>query len=392
MAICTEGRSHRIAVDRRGPVRADSRGNWFDARYLTALEHWTGDDFVQLWSNSHNPYPQASAALMRQYGICLQPQLSSFRKSPLARLTARTCLCDGCLPHIGQHIFCGEFRRPRGSAIADGQLPSDCLWHGIVRIAESLADDAGADLETLASAMDAALITINPQLSFNMLQRTILGGNGNDRLIGTSTELDEDFANPDPLNWTLPDLGGIDWIVGGPGNDKMSGGYGRDTYVFGTGFGQDVVTDNFSGQYTGSGDQDDVVQLIGGLTLASIEQSILTIGGNSFARIAIVGTDDRIDFELNKDVDTGLPRRRKSDRRKRWSHRGFRYEHRTTGSGQHSRDTARYCLRATGGHLRADREGVRRHEFWFDSRLLFIDAGRCGGAYLEWSSSHPAGY
>ena len=63
---------------------------------------------------------------------------------------------------------------------------------------------------------------------------------------GTSTEHDEDFGNTNPTYWTLPDIGGIDWFVGGAGDDKMFGGYGRDTYVFGRGFGHDTVVDHFN--------------------------------------------------------------------------------------------------------------------------------------------------
>jgi Ca2+-binding RTX toxin-like protein len=53
----------------------------------------------------------------------------------------------------------------------------------------------------------------------------VLGGDGNDRLYGDN---------------------GVDTLNGGAGDDTLSGGNGHDTFVFGFGFGHDVITD-FSG-------------------------------------------------------------------------------------------------------------------------------------------------
>ena len=60
---------------------------------------------------------------------------------------------------------------------------------------------------------------------------TLEGGNGNDLLKGGdgNDELDGDD--------------GRDTLVGGAGNDKLRGGDDDDLFVFGEGFGKDVVTD-----------------------------------------------------------------------------------------------------------------------------------------------------
>ena len=293
-------------------VRPDSRGQWFDARYLTAVENWTGDRFIQqAWNDSTSPYPQASAALMKEYRELLA--------DTTVKLLAQTEVGSILLPELDYAmdaflILDPEFSAADFAARAAANAPSDAYqqivyWHGVVTAAEGLAVGTGFDPEVLADAIDTVLSGVNPQLSYDALHRMILGGDGDDRLIGTSNELTEDFANTDPANWTLPDVGGVDWIVGGPGNDRMAGGYGRDTYVFGRGFGQDTVYDNFGGQYDGSADQDDVVQLIGDLTLADIQISVVQVEGREVARIAITGSEDRLDFELAGRSSDERPRR-----------------------------------------------------------------------------------
>jgi hypothetical protein len=61
------------------------------------------------------------------------------------------------------------------------------------------------------------------------------GGNGNDHLAAGSG------------NDLLSGGNGDDWLAGGKGNDTLTGGNGSDTFVFGAGFGHDVVTDFRSG-------------------------------------------------------------------------------------------------------------------------------------------------
>src|SRR5947209_6459573 len=59
----------------------------------------------------------------------------------------------------------------------------------------------------------------------------IAGGNGGETLDGRGGD---DF---------LFGGNGADRIIGGDGNDQLSGGNGPDTFVFGSGFGHDVITD-----------------------------------------------------------------------------------------------------------------------------------------------------
>ncbi|HEX8615891.1 MAG TPA: calcium-binding protein [Telluria sp.] len=62
------------------------------------------------------------------------------------------------------------------------------------------------------------------------------GGNGDDKLIGGAG------------NDTITDGAGDDNVTGGVGNDSINGGTGNDTYVFASGFGIDVLTQNDGNQ------------------------------------------------------------------------------------------------------------------------------------------------
>ena len=69
---------------------------------------------------------------------------------------------------------------------------------------------------------------------------TIIGGSGNDNLQGgNGNDRLEGLAGND----TIQGGGGADTIIGGAGNDKLTGDAGGDTFVFRTGFGNDVITD-----------------------------------------------------------------------------------------------------------------------------------------------------
>ena len=61
---------------------------------------------------------------------------------------------------------------------------------------------------------------------------TINGTNGNDAMYGG--------AGNDEINGN----GGDDYLDGGVGNDKLYGGGGNDTYVYGKGYGNDIIYDN----------------------------------------------------------------------------------------------------------------------------------------------------
>ena len=276
----------------------DSRGQSIDARFVTVLEQWEGTNFRQSgFAEVVNPRPQASAALMRDY--------RDLFSTTAAKLLAQIPLGAELLPELSYQLdaFLTLDEGFSPTEFVDrlvGLSPSDgyqqiAFWAGAVKVAESLWDDAGADHEDLISAFDAVLPTINPAISYETLQRTIVGTSSNDLLTGRSTEINENYGDPNLSYWTNGDAGAIDWFLGGAGDDTLSGGYGRDTYIFGTGSGHDVVK-SVDGWWLGDRDQSDVVQLMSGTSLSSIITSIVQEDGCTVARVAIDGTSDMLDF------------------------------------------------------------------------------------------------
>jgi len=144
-----------------------------------------------------------------------------------------------------------------------GNFLSGTNWHGLASfdtLVETLPQTAGITallnefkVRTLTGGDDNTGLTDNADI--------MLAGDGNDRLYGYSG------------NDRLFGQGGDDAIFGGNGDDLLSGGAGNDvlygeagadTYVFGRGFGNDIISDTAE-----NGVQRDSVRLLG-LTPADI--------------------------------------------------------------------------------------------------------------------------
>ena len=97
----------------------------------------------------------------------------------------------------------------------------------------------GVNVENLKST-SAVLGDVNV-FTGNSADNVMLGGAANDTLLG--------LGGKDTLSGGL----GSDTLDGGVGDDTLHGGLDADTFVFGAGYGKDVVLD-FSGSITGGGD------------------------------------------------------------------------------------------------------------------------------------------
>ena len=73
-----------------------------------------------------------------------------------------------------------------------------------------------------------------------VLANGLIGGNGNGIIAGTHKGETLDGRGGDDFLFAG---NGPDRVIGGDGNDRLNGGGGPDTFVFGPGFGHDVVTD-----------------------------------------------------------------------------------------------------------------------------------------------------
>ncbi|MEI7473596.1 MAG: calcium-binding protein [bacterium] len=117
---------------------------------------------------------------------------------------------------------------------------------------------------------------------------TIYGGDGND--IITSSYFYNDYFKViygESGNDTIASGGGNDTISGGAGNDVINGGNGNDTYLFGTGDGNDIIKDD-NANSTDSGN--DILKFTGTLK----QTDIAVRGENSDLVITIKATGETI--------------------------------------------------------------------------------------------------
>jgi Ca2+-binding RTX toxin-like protein len=90
---------------------------------------------------------------------------------------------------------------------------------------------AGNPIESLVDLSSGKPVTLATGLIGGNGSGIIAGGNGGETLDGRGGD-DLLFGG-----------NGSDRLIGGDGNDRLTGGNGGDTFVFGPGFGQDIVTD-----------------------------------------------------------------------------------------------------------------------------------------------------
>ena len=89
----------------------------------------------------------------------------------------------------------------------------------------------GADSFSYTVTSGGVTETGNVSVTVASIGQVINGGNGKDTLVGTAGDDTIDGGN------------GKDILRGGDGNDTLTGGNGADTFVFGPGFGNDIITD-----------------------------------------------------------------------------------------------------------------------------------------------------
>ena len=110
------------------------------------------------------------------------------------------------------------------------------------------------------------------------------GGNGKDTLSGGAGN--DTLAGGDGDD-VLKGGAGDDTLDGGAGNDTLEGNDGSDTYIFGFGYGADVIKDTNHNSLSGGNDR---VKFGPGITLGNIDISL----NSSDLTISIISTDDSI--------------------------------------------------------------------------------------------------
>lgn len=145
-------------------------------------------------------------------------------------------------------------------------------------------DGASIGAELYVNFLGYGQAQIGPGSSSTAAPTSYTGSAGADTLTGTAA------------NDYISGKGGADRITGGGGNDTLSGGNGADLFLFGPGFGQDVITD-FAG---GTGRGHDTVKLTGigtdttyskfmAHTVNTPDGALFTVGGTGTDTILFAG-------------------------------------------------------------------------------------------------------
>lgn len=123
---------------------------------------------------------------------------------------------------------------------------------------------------------------------FGDQQNIIAAGDGNDTVYAGSSLNDELYGEAG--NDTLVGSWSSEKFDGGSGNDYMEGSAGDDAYVFGVGYGQDVIYDSDQGQGTGL----DKITFLEGIDPADVSVKRLP---NGDLEITFAGTTDKLTVE-----------------------------------------------------------------------------------------------
>ncbi|MBF0310363.1 MAG: hypothetical protein HQL56_12625 [Magnetococcales bacterium] len=314
-----------------------SRGPAFDARKLTLLERFTAQNFLQ--SGNSNPAGSATAQLNDAWQTLLNGYLARFLfqaqllpampHSPLFWMQDAIPLTDslGTILTRLQEIAPQEI---------DAQL---AFWHTTIPALRSLSAESGLSPGDTEAALASGLSS-TPWVSLlgQFGEPTFLGSVSGDSLSGTDNgeflfgkdgnDTVNGLRGNDVLsggvgNDTLDGGDGSDWLFGGDGNDILGsyqlsydyygfvqegnlfrgnhywGGAGNDillgtlysdVYHFGSGDGQDTITDSFSGSTSTAANNTDRIELAPGLSTSDVS---VTHDGTSL-KLVLTATGDSL--------------------------------------------------------------------------------------------------
>jgi Ca2+-binding RTX toxin-like protein len=162
-----------------------------------------------------------------------------------------------------------------GNDVMDGGTGDDL--YQVDSLEDRIIENAGAGIDTVQSGISLTLAANVENLA--LTGATAIDGVGNElgnQLVGNAAN---NVLSGGAGNDTLLGGAGNDTLVGGAGNDQLSGGEGSDVYLFGAGWGRDVI-DNLDT----SSSKLDVVQFLEGVAVSDI--TVIALGDNLFLRHA----------------------------------------------------------------------------------------------------------
>lgn len=255
-----------------------------DARKLEALEEFIGEEYSGTWcwgEKDPNPHGKSAPYLLQAFDKLLNYEY--------AQLMAQT--------HLKELYSSVNFTWDTASNSIRGDLA------GAITIIEAqIAADPEAGKELLSQFVENMhRLQIVDDVNFAEFRDTFAAkGIEYAILIDTAGSADVTGTNKDDSLWGTDDgeimqgldgndlltgKGGNDVLDGGAGNDKLDGGTGNDIYIFGKGYGADVIHDNDS-----TVGNNDIIRITAGTVADEIE----VFRSGSDLQLSISGTTDML--------------------------------------------------------------------------------------------------
>lgn len=231
-------------------VDPTSRGQFVDARKLVAIEHLTGERFVNLGGdevpNGNDPtgFPQGRFIHGLFDDFVAETAVRLLMQGPLADALADLDYTPGTGEIFGLPDMAGVITALAQGSAAQAQAATSAedrqglagTWKGLVALTDIIARPFGLAASSYGGELQAAMAAQGlPLASDELTGRELLAG-----LMGTAA--DEIVVGGD-ADETLSGAGGNDALLGGKGNDTLEGGAGNDAYLVGVGDGTKRVVD-----------------------------------------------------------------------------------------------------------------------------------------------------
>ena len=267
-------------------VAANSRGRYFDARKLVALEHLTGRNFFQ-YGFIPNPEFNAGKILKKEYAkfaaytrAALLLQTDAYGELVLYLYLAVNGRAEAEADSEKWRPFAEHLRVLHQDGQSDRAKTEHTLLSGILTYSKRYRQALGAfwaenTLDYL-EMLNAGIVDIDTVLNGNAEANTLTGSAALELLLGHAG------------NDTLRGDADADTLVGGAGDDHLEGGnYSADTYLFTKGHGKDVISD-----YASRDEESDTLRF----AATASGDAVFSRRGNDLV-IAAYGRDDQVRIE-----------------------------------------------------------------------------------------------
>jgi len=238
-------------------VGAQSRGQYTNGQYLTAVEKFSGFGYLQIGRFS-DPYPVAGSSIIGNFKQ-LQSQV-------MTALLPQISLGAEIMPQLSG--FYGAFLDLQDGTTLSGLLadmeanaPADPgarveYWNTMTLLVHGVKDQLPEPDSEIAVAFNEVFETQSLGLTYDQVRSAMIGGTGDDALVGTT-----DGTGSDAFPISRDNV-----LYGGAGDDLLMGSSGADIYLFGYGSGNDEIRERFFQSVHGDRVFNNTVKFLPGVT------------------------------------------------------------------------------------------------------------------------------